>query len=430
MSIFKRNEYFGSILYDTVYKTYYYCDEFTTFLIDNRFIQKNTAVLNDSILQKFGVTKEEYESTLADLYDLTKNIEINDIGNNVKENMLSAPLRVFLDYTYECNMRCKHCFTSSGNKKNAELSLNEKKKIINQMVDMGSYRISLAGGEPLTSKDFFTFVEYARNKEIDVSFTTNGTLITKDVIDQLNNLQIRTVTVSLDGANEEDNDIIRGKGSFNKVLKNLGLLSEFYEGSVALRMTMMKHNIGKADDFIRLAEKYGCKKVKFNAMRLTGRAEDNLEFLLSPSEYVDFVHRMELRNNLGVHNKVKMVLPLNPFQKDTYDYIEELGFGCVAGKDCMSISPEGFVRPCSQLDFSYSDGNCKTSSLMDIWENGAVFNSYRFLEGNSECKNCEVYDKCRGGCRYRALQAGDINGIDPYCYIKEHNGGLSYDVNY
>ena len=348
------------------------------------------------------------------MHDLIKDDDIKDVENNVIENMLSAPLRVFLDFTYACNLRCKHCFTCSGNKKDDELSFEQKKCIIDQMVDMGAYRISLAGGEPLISKEFFPFVEYARSKGIDVSFTTNGTLITKDIIKRLNELQIRTITISLEGSNKEDNDTIRGTGSFDRVMKNLLLLSEYYEGTVALRMTMMRHNISKADEFISLAEKMGCKKVKFNAMRMTGRAEENSDLLLSPKEYVDFVKKMELYKP----EKVKVILPLNPFQKEPYDFIEELGFGCVAGKDCMTISPEGFVRPCSQLDFNYADGNCKSHTLKDIWENGKYFNYYRTLEGNSQCKRCKVYNKCRGGCRYRALQGGDINGVDPYCYVK------------
>lgn len=282
------------------------------------------------------------------------------------------------------------------------------------MVDMGSYRISLAGGEPLMSKEFFPFVEYARSKGVDVSFTTNGTLITKDIIRRLNELQIRTITISLEGPNKEDNDLIRGKGSFDRVLKNISLLSKYYDGTVALRMTMMKHNVSKAEEFINLAEKMGCKKVKFNALRMTGRVAENSELMLSPKEYVEFVKRMEAYKP----ERVKVILPLNPFQKEQYDFIEELGFGCVAGKDCISISPEGFVRPCSQLDFDYADGNCKSCTLKDIWRNGKYFNFYRTLEGNTQCKRCKVYDKCRGGCRYRALQAGNINGVDPYCYVK------------
>lgn len=414
MSIYKRNEFFGAILYNTVQKEYLYCDEFTKFLIENEFIDRNVKKIDEKILHRFDATQEEYECIISDLYNLVKNDSIKDVGNGVIENMLSGPLRVFLDFTYACNLCCKHCFTCSGNKKDNELSFEQKKSIIDQMVEMGAYRISLAGGEPLISKEFFPFVEYARSKEIDVSFTTNGTLITKEIIKRLNELQIRTITISLEGSNKEDNDLIRGTGSFDRVIKNLSLLSEYYEGTVALRMTMMKHNISKADEFISLAEKMECKKVKFNAMRMTGRATENSDFLLSPKEYVDFVKRMELYKPL----KVKVILPLNPFQKEPYDFIEELGFGCVAGKDCITISPEGFVRPCSQLDFNYADGNCKSRTLKDIWENGKHFNNYRTLEGNSQCKSCSVYNKCRGGCRYRAIQAGDINGVDPYCYAK------------
>lgn len=418
MSLYKRKEFFGSILYDTSRKEYLYCDEFTTFLIDN-IHNKNALAFNEEIQQKFNVTQEEYGEIMNTLQALTKNAKIEDVGNAPLDKILSAPLRVFLDFTYECNLRCKHCFTSSGNKKKDELSFEQKKDIIDQMIQMGAYRISLAGGEPLISKEFFPFVEYARYRGVDVSFTTNGTCISRDIIQRLNDLQIRTVTVSLEGADEKDNDLIRGKGAFKRVIKNLSLLSEYYNGTVALRMTMMKHNIKKAHDFVALAEEMGCKKVKFNAMRMTGRAVDNSAFLLSPNEYVNFVREME-GCSMG---DIKVVLPLNPFQKDSYNYIKELGFGCVAGKDCISISPEGFVRPCSQLDTIYSDGNCKNKKLIDIWRDGKYFNLYRTLKGNVKCQKCKVYDMCRGGCRYRALQCGDINGLDPYCYV-ENCGGI------
>ena len=126
----------------------------TRFLIDNEFINKNDQQIDKKILHRFDVTQEEYECICSDLHDLIKDDDIKDVENNVIENMLSAPLRVFLDFTYACNLRCKHCFTCSGNKKDDELSFEQKKCIIDQMVDMGAYRISLAGGEPLISKEF------------------------------------------------------------------------------------------------------------------------------------------------------------------------------------------------------------------------------------------------------------------------------------
>jgi len=413
MGIYKRNEFFGSILYNTQDKEYYFCDELTTFLLKN----KKNLPTHDVLISRFEIDVDELEETIHDLEALLGGTDVVDVNNSAKEGMLSAPLRVFLDFTYACNLRCKHCFTHSGERKVEELNLTEKKYIIDQMVEMGAFRISIAGGEPLISDEFFPFVEYARSKGVDVSFTTNGTLLTEDIINKLNDLQIRTITISLDGANEKDNDLIRGEGNFKMVTEKISLLSGLYQGRFALRMTMMKHNTVNAEEYIQLAEKLKCKSVKFNAMRLTGRARDNSELLMSPSEYVEFVRNMEL-SGICDNDNVKVIMPLNPFQKDPYDYIDGLGFGCVAGKDCMTISPEGFVRPCSQLGFDHADGNCKTHTLMDIWTDGEVFNFYRTLAGNDECLNCEVYDKCRGGCRYRALQAGDVNAIDPYCYLK------------
>jgi radical SAM protein with 4Fe4S-binding SPASM domain len=408
--VFKRNEFFGSILYDSHSTEYLYCDKLVTFLIDNNI--RNINQINHVKLREFGVDKSECEEIVKDLNSIIEYKEIVDLKNKPIDNILSAPLRVFLDFTYSCNLRCVHCFTNSGVKSKSELSFEQKKSIINQMVRMGCFRISLAGGEPLILDEFFPFVEYALDNNVDVSFTTNGTLIDVDIIKRLNKLKIRTITVSLDGTNKFDNDMIRGNGSFDKLINSMDLLAEHYDGKVALRMTIMKHNFLKANEYIDLAKKLNCSKVKFNVLRLTGRARENSDLYLSPDEYVGFVKSMQIQE----HEDIDVILPLNPFQRHEHEYIKELGFGCVAGKDCMTISPCGYVRPCSQLDEKYADGNAKTHALIDIWEKGKVFNEYRNLKGNSKCNSCEVYDKCRGGCRYRALQEGDLNGVDPFCY--------------
>lgn len=416
MGLYKRNEFFGSILYDSMSRDYYFCDDFTTYMLENRSIPDGD-MHYDEIFERFGLLKSDCTEVLQEVNTIVKNSEIIPVNNTGKEGMLSAPLRVFLDITYACNLRCKHCFTSSGDKKNDELTLGEKKDVIDQMVDMGTFRISVGGGEPLLSNDFFPFAEYARSKGVDVSFSTNGTLLNRDIVRQLNDLQISTVSVSLDGANANDNDLIRGIGNYECVIENISMLHGLFKGEVAMRMTIMKHNTGNAEEFIALAKELKCKTVKFNPLRLSGRACDNPEFFMRPNDYISFIRRMETIKARGSEN-VRIVLPLNPFQKEPYDFIEELGFGCVAGKDCISISPEGFVTPCSQIKPEQADGNSKTDSLYDIWTKGSTFNFYRSFDGNDKCRSCEVYNKCRGGCRYRALQNGDINGVDPYCYLQ------------
>lgn len=411
-----RNEYFGCIIYIPNLKSYVYGDFLTKELILNYDKVKSIDYIK-YLINKYHTNINE----INDIKNYIKSLGINNrnidiVNNSYPESRLVAPLRVFLDFTYKCNLKCKHCFTESGLKRNDELTLEQKKNIIDQMISMGSYRISLAGGEPLISDEFFLFVEYAREKGVDVSFTTNGTLINNNIIEKLNKLKIKTLTISLEGPDRETNDYIRGKGSFDTVINNIKLLRKNYNGTIALRMTLMKCNIDKMEEYVKLAEEYGCKKVKFNCIRPTGRASKNKELLLNSEEYIDAI---KLGNKLNKTSKIDVVLPLNPYDGCSYSYIESLGFGCVAGKDCMTICPDGQVKPCSQMSEEYVAGNCKTTDLKTIWDDGNSFKYFRNLEGNVTCKNCNIYDKCRGGCRYRALIDGDINKIDPFCYLKK-----------
>ena len=62
----------------------------------------------------------------------------------------------------------------------------------------------------------------------------------------------------------------------------------------------------------------------------------------------------------------------------------------------------------------------KKDDLKHIWNNSSILKQFREFEGNDTCNNCKEYNNCRGGCRYRCFKDGDINGVDPFCYLKNN----------
>jgi radical SAM protein with 4Fe4S-binding SPASM domain len=419
-----RKEFNGCVVYHPKFKKYLFGDESTYLILSGKS--------NQQIAGTTGCDIEEIEELRRELTGLgifpDNTISLN---NDYPEHCLSAPLRVFLDFTYKCNLKCKHCFTDSGNQRNFELTLEEKKAIIDQMIDMGCYRISLAGGEPLISPHFSEFVRYAVDRNVDVSFTTNGTLFNDKIINLMNEVKMKTVTISIDGGTRESHEKIRGRGTFDKTINKIKYLRKNYDGKIALRLTMMKTNKDEVEQFIALADSLGCDKAKLNCIRPTGRAALNTELMINRNQYVEIVKRaIECRKN---YPSLDIVLPLNPYDGCENDFIEDLGFGCVAGKDSMTIFPMGQIKACSQLDDDFVAGNAKLDSLQDIWINSSKFNFFRTMPGNSTCSSCHLYDMCRGGCRYRALKAyGDIDEVDPFCFAnvqKQFNGRWNNDQN-
>ena len=86
--------------------------------------------------------------------------------NNPQENVLSAPLKISMNLTKKCNLRCIQCFSDSGNIKEKELTTQEMYKLFDDMQKYGTFYICLGGGEPFTRKDLFEILEYG--KEITI----------------------------------------------------------------------------------------------------------------------------------------------------------------------------------------------------------------------------------------------------------------------
>lgn len=212
-----KKEFFGGILYDRKYK-------------ENLCIDKDTY----QILEMLDLNNFEYTQNIDYIKENMDKLEILEIfreliengiislnverckQDNIPENYLSAPFRVFYDITYKCNLRCKHCFTSSGIKKEDELTIDEKIKLVEQLSKLGVERVSIAGGEPFASKDLYKFIEKCNEENIDVSISTNATLFTNEIINKINKMRIKNITVSFDGRYRKKHGFYKRKWYISK----------------------------------------------------------------------------------------------------------------------------------------------------------------------------------------------------------------------
>jgi radical SAM protein with 4Fe4S-binding SPASM domain len=390
-----KREFFGSILSDSSSGKLIYLDQPHT---QDLYSWHNNQQINDTVaeLQRFGIPIEDIE--------ITDNIPPAD--------HLNSPMRVLYDITYACNLRCTHCFTDSGKQHNDELNPDEKIDLVRQIKDLGVNRISIAGGEPLICNDTEMLLHELKCNDIIASITTNGLLLERKRIEALSQYSIRNLTLSIDGATEEVHDAIRGHGAFKKLLQIIELVSTYYKGNWSLKVTLTSSNVHQIVDFIELALQYDCPSIKFNTIRETGRAKINRDLILTPFQYGKTINQIQ---NLSDSKKyqIRIAPPLNPFMLQDYHFVKELGFGCNAGRESIYIDPTGNVKPCTQFDDSWICGNIREKSLFEIWHNSEVLQKIRKLNGNSSCSKCDLYNKCRGGCRYRALLSKNIDSIDP-----------------
>lgn len=323
---------------------------------------------------------------------------------------LKFPTRVSIDITRECNLRCKHCLSSSGKADPNELNTEELFGLIDQLKEAGKPTFAIGGGEPLTRTDLFKVIAYARKNDIPVSIVTNGTLVNKKIAKKLNSLRLVHVTVSIDGL-KKNHEFIRGRGNFERTIKGIKILRKYLNtAKLNMRVIVNTKNYRDCPEIIKLAE-----NLKLDSIRLTptlpmGRALENQYLLLNQKQYIQF-----LEDCHKVKAKIEIVLP----DKEVDPKMLRSGeFGCHCGREICWVIQNGDLYPCIFYGNQYLVGNIREERFITLWKKSKE--KVR-LSGNKYCNGCEKYKNCRGGCRCRPLwYYGDINAIDPYCPLNKN----------
>src|SRR3972149_5896351 len=153
-----------------------------------------------------------------------------------------------------------------------ELTTEEALRVIDDLAQFGAPVILFSGGEPLLRPDLFQLIRYAKDKGIRGVLSTNGTLITREVVRQLKEFGLSYVGVSIDGP-EPVHDKFRGKkGAFQEALQGIrNCLTE--DIRVGVRMTLTKYNHEHIDDVFRLLEEEGIPRACFYHLAYAGRGE-------------------------------------------------------------------------------------------------------------------------------------------------------------
>ena len=130
-------------------------------------------------------------------------------------------LSIQMDITNTCNLKCVHCY--QPDLRGDELSFSSWQNILGQYSDLSEKLalkpcFSLSGGEPTLSPLFAPILNeiHSRWPAAVITIITNGTALSEKIISEIK-LHGADVQLSLDGPDAERHDMVRGKGSFNKM---------------------------------------------------------------------------------------------------------------------------------------------------------------------------------------------------------------------
>ena len=263
-----------------------------------------------------------------------------------------------------------------------ELSINQIRGILKEFEEMQGLRVLITGGEPLIHSRFKEINEMLPEFFVRKVLFTNGLLLNKKA---LKNLNVDEIQISIDGL-KDAHDSLRGKGTFRLAIEAVKRAID-YGFEVSISTMVHPKNLDDFDEMDKLFKDIGIKDWTVDVPCITGRLKENIAFQISPEQSGKYL-RYGYGDGLHAGTSLRAI--------DS--------FAC--GLHLMAVMADGRVSKCT----FYSDSSVGRieDGLRECWQK---IKPIRLDKLKCDCKHIE---SCRGGCRYRARLLGDPFGKDLY----------------
>jgi MoaA/NifB/PqqE/SkfB family radical SAM enzyme len=194
--------------------------------------------------------------------------------------------------TQHCNLRCPHCIRDDVTTVRS-LSATFVDRVVGEAVELwgeGRVRVSLTGGEPLVHPDFGAIVGALGRREVPWTMVSNGWHMAR-ALPHFAAWPPHGVRLSLSGADRATHDAERGRGSFDRVLTAVALLTS-RRIPTSLSIVIDARDLDGVEEAAALAEGLGCAGIHFILPQpVEGSAERGSD--LPPEAWVGVRRRVE-----------------------------------------------------------------------------------------------------------------------------------------
>lgn len=396
---------FGYFLFNALSNTFFELDEPHYRFLEK--LQNNPKLSNPDIDDQFLrllrekkiLVKENEEKGLLMTRQYRRNALCFDTAN----------LGLTICPTLGCNFRCPYCFEHSQHSTTVMNPETVYRLIhfIKSFKNASHLSIIWSGGEPTLPQAFKAICDITpRIKELDITFddahlNTNAYLLDRDKINSLNDLNIKTIQITLDGP-EEVHDTRRvlagGKPTFQRIMANIdALMNSSFEGSCSIRVNVDKNNQHWFLDLrTSLLEQFKGKHLSVYAGHVITARDHTYDHSckLCAQEWSDFT--------IGLY-RISGLAPTEPFYPDSNAFDT-----CTANShNEFVIGPEGELYKCGEdagrqemvIGSIFEDEPITNPELLALYSVGTD----PYLD--AECRECKVLPICGGGCANKRLRA-------------------------
>jgi sulfatase maturation enzyme AslB (radical SAM superfamily) len=319
------------------------------------------------------------------------------------------PVEIGLQLTNRCNLRCRHCFqwnqTGWHNQlspplQNEELDFSVIEKILAQTA-MVQPNLYLWGGEPLCYSEWDRLTHCLETYPSWTVLCTNGIDLDAKMEGILRISPHLAILLSLDGL-EPENDALRGRGSFRRVLGALDQILDLkqtghYRGEISVNCVLHNAVIPHLYDFMTCFEAKGVNTVYFcfpwfistgAAQAMDADFRDRFSWLrelnpMNPRSWYSYQYHLDpelipaLTRELDRLNqrvwKIRIRCQpalepgeITPFILDDQTPAQKRS-RCLAVSQRMNVLPDGTVTIC-KLFPEFTIGDLRREDVADLWK--------------------------------------------------------------
>lgn len=332
------------------------------------------------------ILENDYDEFIKNIKDLDKiEIPIEEVTNtNLNELLDSKEITsCVIEITNRCQFMCDHCYVAKSIKK--DMDYKTFKKIIDELLEINCYSITITGGEPLLNKDFKKMFLYAKQNGMRIGINTNGYFINKEIIDLFKEYKPFQIEISIYGYNDQSyEEFTHYKNCFNNIDESINQLIK-NNLNLKLKTVLTKKNFENFEEIRKYCEKYDLEfRYDYNIFpKLESESYKRNEESLLPKQILNII-----KNNKSDSEYFKIAV--NNLNENIE--ISENIFQCSIGKEQVFIDSYGNIRPCLVVNEKRNINECKIIDAMNKFKNGIC--KLHFSE-NSKCKKCYKKKLCR-----------------------------------
>ena len=273
-------------------------------------------------------------------------------------------------------------------------------------VDPATVLIIISGGEPLMRKDLAKVGAELKKRGYPWGMVTNGLAMTEARYRELRAAGLRSITVSLDGLEEDHVWLRQHPLAFEGACRTIRLIANDPQPIAWDVVTCVNQRTIDHLPAIRdLLWSMGVRDWRVFGIDPMGRAAKNPELLLTDEQFRYLMDFIVAEREAGRHVSYSCEGYLGTYEGQVRDHL----YQCAAGISVASILIDGSISACTSIRGKYYQGNIYRDSFWQVWENG--FKQYRdrsWMRQLEPCKDCKAFRYCEGNGMHLRREDGSL----------------------